>query len=77
MSTQPTFEGQPNHFILAPELEALTSELEVLGCQAALFEWAESYDTKDWDRLSKCIAPILRVSLSALRLSSPIHMIRV
>lgn len=28
---------------------------------AAVFEWAESYDSKDWDRLAKCIAPTLRV----------------
>lgn len=35
--------------------------VDILGCQAALFEWAESYDTKDWTRLSKCIAPVLRV----------------
>ncbi|KAG6015408.1 hypothetical protein E4U41_004638 [Claviceps citrina] len=33
----------------------------LLGCQAALFEWAESYDSKDWDRLSKCIAPTLYI----------------
>lgn len=37
--------------------------LDVLGCQTALFEWAESYDTKDWDRLAKCVAPTVRVSL--------------
>ena len=37
--------------------------IDVLGCQAALYEWAESYDTKDWNRLSKCIAPVLRVRL--------------
>ena len=36
---------------------------DVLGCQAALYEWAESYDTKDWNRLSRCIAPELRVSI--------------
>jgi len=34
---------------------------DVLGCQAAVFEWADSYDSKDWDRLRKCIAPTLRV----------------
>jgi scytalone dehydratase len=28
---------------------------------SAAFEWADSYDTKDWDRLSRCIAPTLRV----------------
>lgn len=41
---------------------ALTCK-DVLGCQEALYEWAESYDSKDWDRLAKCIAPTLRVSL--------------
>ncbi|KAJ5592626.1 dehydratase AgnL8 [Penicillium hordei] len=34
---------------------------EVTGCQRALFEWADSYDTKDWDRLKECIAPTLRI----------------
>ncbi|KAL9610588.1 MAG: hypothetical protein Q9167_004714 [Letrouitia subvulpina] len=34
---------------------------DILGCQAALYEWAESYDNKDRDRLSKCIAPTLRI----------------
>ncbi|KAF4536146.1 Short-chain dehydrogenase/reductase SDR [Lasiodiplodia theobromae] len=37
---------------------------DVAGCSAALFEWAESYDTKDWDRLRKCVAPTLRASIS-------------
>ncbi|KAF2720446.1 Scytalone dehydratase [Polychaeton citri CBS 116435] len=31
------------------------------GCMAAVFEWADSYDSKDWDRLRKCIAPTLRI----------------
>lgn len=31
------------------------------GCMAAVFEWAESYDSKDWARLRKCIAPTLRI----------------
>lgn len=31
------------------------------GCMAAVYEWADSYDSKDWDRLRKCIAPTLRV----------------
>ncbi|GAQ08567.1 scytalone dehydratase [Aspergillus lentulus] len=34
---------------------------DAVGCQIALFEWAESYDTKDWGRLAKCIAPTLRI----------------
>jgi scytalone dehydratase len=37
----------------------------MMACQAACFEWADSYDSKDWERLSKCIAPTLRVSLFA------------
>ncbi|KAH6635114.1 scytalone dehydratase [Chaetomium sp. MPI-SDFR-AT-0129] len=46
----------------------MTSQLtfeDILGCQAALFEWAESYDTKDWQRLSRCIAPTLRIDYRA------------
>merc|ERR1712225_214347 len=42
---------------------------EVMGCMSACFEWADSYDSKDWERLRKCIAPTLRVSLN----SSPSH----
>ncbi|KKA17756.1 Scytalone dehydratase [Rasamsonia emersonii CBS 393.64] len=34
---------------------------EVTACQRALFEWADSYDTKDWERLKKCVAPTLRI----------------
>jgi scytalone dehydratase len=28
---------------------------------AAVYEWADSYDSKDWARLRKCIAPTLRI----------------
>ncbi|KAI0150994.1 Scytalone dehydratase [Pestalotiopsis sp. NC0098] len=38
---------------------------ELTGCQAALFEWVESYDTKDFERLRKCIAPTLRIDYSS------------
>ncbi|KAF5002457.1 hypothetical protein FDECE_10616, partial [Fusarium decemcellulare] len=31
------------------------------GVQAALYEWAESYDTKDWERLRNAVAPELRI----------------
>ncbi|KAG9188215.1 scytalone dehydratase [Alternaria panax] len=34
---------------------------DVMGCQAACYEWADSYDSKDWDRLRKCIAPTLKI----------------
>ncbi|TPX13073.1 uncharacterized protein E0L32_006499 [Thyridium curvatum] len=34
---------------------------DYLGLCTAAYEWADSYDSKDWDRLRKCIAPNLRV----------------
>ncbi|KAK2604258.1 hypothetical protein N8I77_007202 [Diaporthe amygdali] len=34
---------------------------DAVGCQAVLLEWAESFDTKDWDRLSRALAPSLYV----------------
>jgi hypothetical protein len=43
--------------------------LDVLGCQAAAFEWAESFDSKDWDRLFKCLAPTLHVGVYFFRQS--------
>ncbi|KAK3629215.1 hypothetical protein LTR56_005091 [Elasticomyces elasticus] len=39
---------------------------ETVACQSALFEWAESFDTKDWERLSQCIAPTLYVDYRAV-----------
>ncbi|KAJ0120534.1 scytalone dehydratase [Diaporthe amygdali] len=38
---------------------------DILGCQAALYEWAESYDSKDWDRLQQTCAPVLRIDYRA------------
>lgn len=26
-----------------------------------MFEWADSYDTKDWDRLARVVAPYVSV----------------
>lgn len=43
----------------------MSTYLDFLGLSAAAFEWADSYDSKDWDRLRKCIAPTLRVSWPA------------
>ncbi|KAK4220635.1 putative scytalone dehydratase [Podospora fimiseda] len=44
----------------ATQKKQITFE-EYLGCTEAAFEWADSYDSKDWDRLRKCIAPTLRI----------------
>ena len=48
---------------VSPELDCSTglSLDEIQGCQHAAFEWAESYDSKDWERLRRCIAPTLCV----------------
>ncbi|KAJ9605927.1 hypothetical protein H2200_009776 [Cladophialophora chaetospira] len=37
-----------------------------MGCQAAIFEWAESFDTKDWNRLAEVVAPTLYVDYRAV-----------
>ena len=39
---------------------------DYLGLNHALFEWADSYDAKDWARLSKVVAPTLRVRNSTV-----------
>ena len=31
------------------------------------FEWAESYDTKDWERRKRCLAPSVRLDFRALQ----------
>jgi len=41
-----------------------------MGCQTACFEWADSYDSKDWKRLEKCIAPTLRVGHALVHVKS-------
>ncbi|ERF71098.1 Scytalone dehydratase [Endocarpon pusillum Z07020] len=38
---------------------------DFLGLNAAYFEWADSYDAKDWERLSKIIAPELRIDYTS------------
>ncbi|KAK8064119.1 hypothetical protein PG996_008771 [Apiospora saccharicola] len=45
----------------SPQQRQQPAPEDVIGCQAALFEWAESFDTKDWDRLRSNLAPTLRV----------------
>src|SRR3954462_3856812 len=40
---------------------------DFLGLNTCLYEWADSYDSKDWERLSKCIAPTLRVCLPSFQ----------
>ncbi|KAK5698515.1 Scytalone dehydratase [Elasticomyces elasticus] len=39
----------------------LVSWEDAQGCMAACYEWAHSYDTKDWAKLKTCIAPTLRI----------------
>lgn len=60
-----TFDGKKIYLDIRKE-QILIILIEVMGCMAACFEWADSYDSKDWDRLRKCIAPTLRVRLSPI-----------
>ena len=53
--------------VISLEIQAVTlaypasESADILECQAAIFEWAESFDTKDWERLSRCVSPTLYV----------------
>jgi hypothetical protein len=61
---QITFEGKYPTMVQVARSAALICVIEYLGCSEAAFEWADSYDSKDWDRLRKCIAPTLRVRVT-------------
>jgi len=52
---------QHPRFVKTRNMTGNISFEDYLGLTAALFEWADSYDSKDWERLSKCIAPTLRI----------------
>ncbi|KAK0759547.1 hypothetical protein N5P37_007735 [Trichoderma harzianum] len=40
---------------------------DYLSIRNVAFEWAESYDTKDWGRLKECLAPSVRLDFRSLR----------
>ncbi|KAL7906431.1 Scytalone dehydratase [Trichoderma velutinum] len=40
---------------------------DYLSIRNVAFEWAESYDTKDWGRLRECLAPSVRLDFRSLR----------
>ncbi|EHY59741.1 Scytalone dehydratase [Exophiala dermatitidis] len=41
--------------------DKLVSYEDYQGCLTAYFEWAEAYDSKDWDRLRRIVAPTVRI----------------
>ncbi|EXJ56424.1 scytalone dehydratase [Cladophialophora yegresii CBS 114405] len=41
--------------------DKLISWEDYQGCLRAYWEWAESYDSKDWERLRKIVAPTVRI----------------
>ncbi|KAK5991672.1 Scytalone dehydratase PfmaJ [Cladobotryum mycophilum] len=41
--------------------------LDYLDICNVAFEWAESYDTKDWERLRRCLAPSIRLDFRSLQ----------
>ncbi|KAK2603903.1 hypothetical protein QQS21_003938 [Conoideocrella luteorostrata] len=40
---------------------------DYLDIRNLTFEWAESYDNKDWESLHKCLAPSIRLDFRSLR----------
>jgi hypothetical protein len=46
MAITPSFEGKSHAHFYRNQSPDAHSDLEVMSCEAALFEWAESYDTK-------------------------------
>jgi scytalone dehydratase len=42
-------------------------DLDYLAICNVAFEWAESYDTKDWDRLRQSLAPSIRLDFRSLQ----------
>ncbi|CRG88298.1 hypothetical protein PISL3812_05327 [Talaromyces islandicus] len=42
-------------------------DLDYLEIRNVAFEWAQSYDTKDWELLRKCLAPSTRLDFRSLQ----------
>lgn len=42
-------------------------QLDYLEIRNAAFEWSESYDLKDWERLQKILAPSVRLDFRSLK----------
>lgn len=45
----------------------IRTKLDYLEIGNVAFEWAQSYDTKDWERLQQCLAPSIRLDFRSLR----------
>ena len=52
----------------------ISMDSDYLAIRNVAFEWAESYDTKDWDRLRRCLAPSIRLDFRALRMALHEHL---
>ncbi|KAJ5188057.1 hypothetical protein N7491_004381 [Penicillium cf. griseofulvum] len=39
---------------------------EYLVCSELTFEWADSYDTKNWDRLASILAPTVKINYASV-----------
>ena len=44
----------------------ISTDSDYLDIGNIAFEWAESYDTKDWNRLRQCLAPSIRLDFRSL-----------
>jgi scytalone dehydratase len=46
---------------MATDKKQLITFEDHLGLSACVYDWADSYDSKDWERLRGVIAPTLRI----------------
>jgi scytalone dehydratase len=51
--------------LIAPRM-LIETNLDYLDVGNVAFEWAQSYGTKDWERLQRCCAPSIRLDLHYL-----------
>lgn len=58
------FDFLPRSLTAKPVL--INPSLDFLAIRNIAFEWSESYDTKDWDRLRQILAPKTRLDFSYL-----------
>jgi scytalone dehydratase len=45
----------------------ISTDLDYVDIRNLAFEWVQSYDNKDWDRLHRCLAPSIRLDFRSLQ----------
>ncbi|KAI9660351.1 MAG: hypothetical protein M1821_009701 [Bathelium mastoideum] len=67
MSTDIATSGLSSRTICEGHHNSDRSNLDYLAMRNIAFEWSESYDNKDWERLRKILAPAVRLDFRSLR----------